>query len=301
MPPGLANKIAAGEVVQRPSSIVKELLENAIDAGAVHIRVEIEDAGKTLIRITDNGCGMNPQDAEMAFQRHATSKIRSIEDLYRIRTMGFRGEALSSIASVSKIELKTRRTEDEAGTRLQLDAGEMQLSEPVACDAGTSITVKNLFFNVPARRQFLKTDATELKHILRVFESVALAHCDKTLTLISQKQTLFQLPPQPLTERVSMLFGKEYRKSLIPFHEETSIVDVSGLLADPKLAKKSRGEQFLFVNGRPFQHRFLTYTILSQFDAWTKQNEYPFYAVFLELDTGRVDVNVHPAKTEVKF
>ena len=301
MPPGLANKIAAGEVVQRPSSIVKELLENAIDAGADHIRVEIEDAGKTLIRITDNGCGMNPQDAEMAFQRHATSKIRSIEDLYRIRTMGFRGEALSSIASVSKIELKTRRTEDEAGTRLQLDAGEMQLSEPVACDAGTSITVKNLFFNVPARRQFLKTDATELKHILRVFESVALAHCDKTLTLISQKQTLFQLPPQPLTERVSMLFGKEYRKSLIPFHEETSIVDVSGLLADPKLAKKSRGEQFLFVNGRPFQHRFLTYTILSQFDAWTKQNEYPFYAVFLELDPGRVDVNVHPAKTEVKF
>ncbi len=301
MPPSLSNKIAAGEVVQRPSSIVKELLENALDAGAGQIRVEIADAGKTLIRVTDNGCGMNAQDARMAFEPHATSKIRTIEDLYRIRTMGFRGEALSSIASVSKVEMKTRRTGDEAGTRVVLDAGEERVLEPVGCDAGTSIAIKNLFFHVPARRQFLKTDATELKHILRVFESVALAHSDLSFTFVSQQQTLFQLPPQSLTDRVSMLFGKEYRKSLIPFAEETSIVHVTGLLADPKLAKKSRGEQFLFVNGRPFQHRFLTYTILSQFDAWTKQNEYPFYAIFLDIEPDRVDVNVHPAKTEVKF
>ena len=301
MPPELSNKIAAGEVVQRPASIVKELLDNALDAGADEIRVEVAEAGKTLIRVTDNGCGMTSEDAVMAFERHATSKIRTMEDLFRIRTMGFRGEALSSIASVSNVEMKTRRMEDEVGTRVTLSGGQHQANEPAACPAGTSITVENLFFNVPARRQFLKTDATELKHILKVFQSVAIAHPDIALTFTNRQDTLYELPAQPLDERISSIFGREYLKSLIPFEEETSVVRVSGVLADPKLSKRSRGEQFLFVNGRPFQHRYLTYVILSQFDAWTKQNEYPFYAIFVDVDPSSVDVNVHPSKTEVKF
>ena len=301
MPPELSNKIAAGEVIQRPASVAKELLDNAIDAGADSIKLIVQQAGRTLIQVVDNGCGMSPEDARLCFERHATSKIETIEDLFRIRTMGFRGEAMASIASVSQVEMKTKRVEDSAGTLLEIWGGEERRHEPVAADNGTSVAVRNLFYNVPARRQFLKTDATELKHIIRTFQHAALANTDIEFELHADGDRIFHLPAQSLEHRIPALFGKHYRASLIPFEEETSYVKIHGVLADPKLAKKSRGEQFLFVNGRPFQHRYLTYVILSLFDAWTRQNEYPFYAVFFEMDPGQVDVNVHPAKMEVKF
>jgi DNA mismatch repair protein MutL len=301
MPPELSNKIAAGEVIQRPASVAKELLDNAVDAGADRIKLIVQQAGRTLIQVVDNGCGMSEEDARLCFERHATSKIQSIEDLFRIRTMGFRGEAMASIASISQVEMKTKRVEDDAGTLLEIWGGEEKRFEPVATDDGTSIAVRNLFYNVPARRQFLKTDATELKHIIRVFQNTALANTAIEFEMHADGDKIYHLPVQSLNQRVTDLFGKQYKASLIPFEEETSYVKIHGLLADPKLAKKSRGEQFLFVNGRPFQHRYLSYVILSLFDAWTKQNEYPFYAIFLEMEPSQVDVNVHPAKMEVKF
>jgi len=301
MPPELSNKIAAGEVIQRPASVAKELLDNAIDAGADRIKLIVMQAGRTLIQVIDNGCGMSSADARLCFERHATSKIKSIEDLFKIRTMGFRGEAMASIASVSQVELKTKRVEDSAGTLLEVWGGEEKKFEPAATDDGTSIAVRNLFYNVPARRQFLKTDATELRHIIRTFQHAALAHTDIRFEMHADGDSIYQLPAQSLEQRITEIFGKRYRASLIPFKEETSYVKISGVLADPKLAKKSRGEQFLFVNGRPFQHRYLSYVLLSLFDAWTQKNEYPFYCVFLEIDPAMVDVNVHPAKMEVKF
>ncbi|CAN5116416.1 DNA mismatch repair endonuclease MutL [soil metagenome] len=301
MPPELSNKIAAGEVIQRPASVAKELLDNAIDAGADRIKLIVMQAGRTLIQVIDNGCGMSASDARLCFERHATSKIKSIDDLFKIRTMGFRGEAMASIASVSQVEMKTKRVEDEAGTLLEIWGGEEKKFEPVATDDGTSIAVRNLFYNVPARRQFLKTDSTELRHIIKAFHHAALANTNIAFEMHADGDKLYQLPEQSLELRITELFGKRYRASLIPFKEETSYVKIWGVLADPKLAKKSRGEQFLFVNGRPIQHRYLSYVILSLFDAWTRKNEYPFYAIFLEIDPAMVDVNVHPAKMEVKF
>ncbi len=301
MPPELSNKIAAGEVIQRPASVAKELLDNAIDAGADYIKLIVQQAGRTLIQVIDNGCGMSSEDARLCFERHATSKIQSVEDLFNIHTMGFRGEAMASIASISQAELKTKRVEDDAGTLLEIWGGEEKRFEPAALDDGTSIAIRNLFYNVPARRQFLKTDATELKHIIRAFQNSALANTDIEFEMHADGDQLYHLPKQSLEQRVAELFGRQYRASLIPFEEKTSYVKIHGLLADPKLAKKSRGEQFFFVNGRPFQHRYLSYVILSLFDAWTRQNEYPFYAIFFEIDPSQVDVNVHPAKLEVKF
>ena len=301
MPPELSNKIAAGEVIQRPASVSKELLDNAIDAGADHIKLIVQQAGRTLIQVVDNGTGMSEADARLCFERHATSKIQTIEDLFKVRTMGFRGEAMASIASISQVEMKTKRVEDESGTLLEIWGGEERRFEPAAVADGTSIAVRNLFYNVPARRQFLKTDATELKHIIGTFQNSSLANTDIEFELHGDGDILYHLPKQTLAQRVTELFGKQYKASLIPFEEETSYVKIHGLLADPKLAKKSRGEQFFFVNGRPFQHRYLSYVILNLFDAWTKQNEYPFYAIFMEMDPAQVDVNVHPAKMEVKF
>ncbi len=301
MPPELSNKIAAGEVIQRPASVAKELLDNSIDAGADHIKLIVQQAGRTLIQVIDNGCGMSQADARLCFERHATSKIQSIEDLFRVRTMGFRGEAMASIASISQVEMKTKRVEDDAGTLLEIWGGEEKRFEPVAVDDGTSIAIRNLFYNVPARRQFLKTDATELRHIIRTFQNSALASTGIEFEIHADGDRIYHLPKQTLEQRIAELFGKQYRASLIPFEEETSYVKIHGILADPKLAKKSRGEQFLFVNGRPFQHRYLSYVVLSLFDAWTRKNEYPFYAIFFEIDPAQVDVNVHPAKMEVKF
>lgn len=301
MPAELSNKIAAGEVVQRPASVAKELLDNAIDAGADHIKLIIQQAGRTLIQCVDNGCGMSPADARLCFEAHATSKIQSMEDLFRVQTMGFRGEAMASIAAVAHIELRTKRVGDENGVLIELWGGEEKRFEPVAMDDGTSIAVRNLFYNVPARRQFLKTDGTELRHIIRTFQNSALANTHIEFELHADGDRMYHLPKQSLKQRVAELLGRQYKASLIPFEEKTSYLSLHGLIGDPKLAKKSRGEQFLFINGRPFQHRHLNYIVLSLFDAWTRKDEYPFYAIFLKMDPANVDVNVHPAKMEVKF
>jgi DNA mismatch repair protein MutL len=301
MPPELANKIAAGEVIQRPGSVVKELVDNAVDAGADQIKVIVQNAGRTLIQVIDNGSGMGPEDLRPCFLQHATSKIQDIDDLFRIRTLGFRGEAMASIASISQVEVKTKRYEDATGHLYEIHGGVEKKFEPVATDDGTSVAVRNLFYNVPARRQSLKTDATEFRHILRTIHNAALAHTEIGFEVIADTDDIYRLPPSDLKQRVIEIFGKQYRSSLIEFEEDTSYVKISGLLGDPKVTKKSRGEQFVFVNGRPVHHRFLTHIILGVYDNWTGEREYPFFALFLELDPEKVDVNVHPAKLEVKF
>lgn len=301
LPPEISNKIAAGEVIQRPASVVKELLDNAIDAGADQLRILIQNAGRTLIQVSDNGCGMSKEDLPLCFEQHATSKIHSVDDLFKIRTLGFRGEAMASIASVSQVMVKTKRAEDENGWEFEVRGGVEQDIKPTATDNGTTIAVRNLFFNVPARRQFLKTDVTELRHILRTIQYAALASTDVAFYVEADGDIIYDLPIQDLRNRVTQIFGSSYKASLIEFGEETSYVKIHGFASDPKLAKKSRGEQFLFVNGRPFQHRYLTHVILSLYDAWTRNNEYPFYALFFDIDPAKVDVNVHPSKMEVKF
>ena len=301
LPPEISNKIAAGEVIQRPASVVKELLDNSIDAGADHIKIIVENAGRTLIQVIDNGCGMSEDDLPLCFERHATSKINSIEDLFKIKTMGFRGEAMASIASVSQVMVKSKRAEDDNGWEFEVWGGEERAIKPTATDNGTSISVRNLFFNVPARRQFLKTDVTELRHMLRTVQYAALANTEIGFEVVADGETIYNLPVQSLKERITQIFGSPYKASLIEFEEETSYVKIRGFASDPKLAKKSRGEQFLFVNGRPFQHRYMTHVILSLYDAWTRNNEYPFYALFFEIDPAKIDVNVHPAKMEIKF
>ena len=301
LPDTIIDKIAAGEVIERPASVVKELLDNSIDAGADHIELIIEQSGRTLIQVTDNGCGMSEVDLERCFNRHATSKIQALDDLFAIRTMGFRGEAMSSISSISQVEAKSKLHDHDAGWMLRLHGGELKQKSPVASKKGTQITVRNLFFNVPARRQFLKTDATEFRHILKTVQHAAISHSEIAFTFISDADTVYQLPPQSLNERIVSMFGKRYKASLIPFNEQTSYVSVHGIAGDPKLSKKSRGEQFLFVNGRPFQHRYLMHVLLSLYDNWTHANEYPFFILFIEIEPDKIDINVHPAKSEIKF
>ncbi len=301
LPPEISNKIAAGEVIQRPASVIKELLDNSIDSGADSIKIIIENAGRTHLQVIDNGCGMSDEDLPLCFERHATSKISSIEDLFSIRTMGFRGEAMASIASVSQVQIRTKRAEDANGWEYEINGGQAGGIIPAATQDGTSISIRNLFFNVPARRQFLKTDVTELRHILRTIQYAALAFPKIGFHVMADGDEIYNLPADSLKNRIVKLFGSAYNASLIEFSEETSYLKIYGYASDPKLAKKSRGEQFLFVNGRPFQHRYLTHVILSLYDAWTRNNEYPFYTLFFEIDPNKVDVNVHPAKMEVKF
>jgi len=301
LPPEVSNKIAAGEVVQRPASVVKELLDNAVDAGADHISVVLQNAGRTLIQVRDNGCGMSQADLSLCFLRHATSKLHSVDDLQNIRTLGFRGEAMASIASVSQITVTTKRVEDESGSSYEVHGGEEIGLSPAASDNGTSVTVRNLFYNVPARRAFLKTDATEFRHILLIFHQAALAWPDIAFDLDADGEIVYRLAPSDLESRVAELFGKSYKASLIPLAESTSMVRIQGLLSDPKLAKKTRGEQFLFINRRPFYHRHLNYVIQEIYRDWLQQNEFPFFALFYEVDPETVDVNVHPTKQEIKF
>ena len=301
LPPEISNKIAAGEVIQRPASVVKELVDNAIDAGSDDIKIIIENAGRSLIQIIDNGCGMSAQDLPLCFERHATSKLHAIDDLFCIKTMGFRGEAMASIASVSQITVRSKRAEDTNGWELELHGGVAHPITPVATPDGSSIAVRNVFYNVPVRRQFLKTDVTELRHILRVVQNAALAFPSISFEVLADAEHIYTLSSASLKQRIVQLFGTAYNASLIEFEQQTSYVKIYGYASDPKLAKKSRGEQFLFVNGRPFQHRYLTHVLLSLYDAWTRNNEYPFYALFIDIDPSKVDVNVHPAKMEVKF
>lgn len=297
----IANQIAAGEVIQRPASAVKELLENAVDAGSTEIQLVIKDAGKELIQVIDNGKGMSPTDARMSFERHATSKIKSIEDLFTIHTMGFRGEALASIAAVTQVELKTRQAANETGTRIIIEGTEVKLQEPCAVSPGTNISVKNLFYNVPARRHFLKSASTELRHILDEFTRVALAHPAIGFRLWNNGVEQFHLEPGNLKARVISLLGNAYGKNLVPVEEKTDMLNIYGFIGKPEAATRTRGMQFFFINGRFIRNAYLNHAVIQAYESLIEKETFPFYVLFIEVDPSRVDVNVHPTKQEVKF
>lgn len=301
LPDSIANQIAAGEVVQRPASVVKELLENAIDARATQIQVILREAGRTLIQIIDNGSGMSETDARMCFERHATSKIRKSEDLFSIRTMGFRGEALASIAAVAQVELRTRQETDEIGTLIKIEASEIKTQEAVASIPGTSISVKNLFFNVPARRNFLKSNAVEMRHVLDEFQRIALAHPEVALSLHHNDTEVFNLLSGKLVRRIIDIYGKSYREQLAFCQEDTSYITVRGYIGKPEFARKTRGEQFFFVNDRYIKHSYMHHAVTSAFDGTIPDGNHPFYVLFIEIDPAHIDINIHPTKTEIKF
>ncbi len=301
MPDNIANQIAAGEVIQRPASAVKELLENAVDAGATEIRLFIQDAGKALIQVVDNGKGMSETDARMAFERHATSKIRNIDDLFHIKTMGFRGEALASIAAVAQVELKTKRTEDETGTGIDIENSRVIRQEPVAMAAGTSIAMKNLFFNVPARRNFLKSNPAEMRHIVDEFTRVALAFPAVFFSLSSNGQELMHLEKGSLKQRVVQVLGASYASKLVSVQENTDYLNIYGFVGKPETAKKTRGDQYFFVNSRFIRSAYLNHAVMSAFAEMIPRDSFPLYTLFIDLDPVQVDVNVHPTKQEIKF
>ena len=301
LPDSIANQIAAGEVIQRPASAVKELLENAIDAGASSIKLILKDAGKALIQVIDDGCGMSETDARMSFERHATSKIRVADDLFNIRTMGFRGEALASIASIAQVELKTRRNPDELGTKIVIEGFELKTQEPCQTPAGTSFSIKNLFFNVPARRNFLKSNTVEFRHIMDEFERVALANPSVFFSLHHNGQEVFHLPAGNLRQRIVGVFGKDTNKKLVPVGEDTDAVRLSGFVGKPEFAKKTRGEQFFFVNNRFIKSQYLNHAVQAAFEDLMPRDGFPMYFIFIEIDPSRIDINVHPTKQEIKF
>jgi len=301
LPDSVANQIAAGEVVQRPASAVKELIENAIDAGADKIQLIVKDAGKALIQVIDNGCGMSGTDARMCFERHATSKIKKAEDLFAIRTMGFRGEAMASIAAIAQVELKTRRHEDELGSQIFIDGSEVIKQEPCSTAAGTSISVKNLFYNIPARRNFLKSNPVEMRHIIDEFQRVALAHPEIFFTLHHDGHEVFHLPASALKQRIIHLFGNNYNQRLVPVEEDTTIINLHGFVGKPEFAKRTRGEQFFFVNNRFIKDPYLNHAVLTAFDEILPDDTYPLYVLFIDIDPSKIDINVHPTKTEIKY
>lgn len=301
LPDHVANQIAAGEVVQRPASVVKELVENSIDAGATKIELYIKDAGRTLIQIVDNGKGMSPLDARMCFERHATSKIAHADDLFALKTKGFRGEALASIAAIAHVTLQTKRTSDELGTKIVIEGTQVNIQEPTHCPVGCNFEIKNLFFNVPARRNFLKSDNVEFKHIIDEFERVVLPHHDIAFRLVHNDQEIYHLVPGPLRKRIVDVFGKKYNDHLVPVTEQTDIVALDGFVGKPEAAKKSRGEQFLFVNNRFFKDTYFNHAISAAFEHLLPPKLFPGYFLFLEVDPKQIDVNVHPTKTEIKF
>ncbi len=301
LPESVANQIAAGEVVQRPSSVVKELMENAIDAGATQLKLILRDAGKVLVQVIDDGCGMSETDARMCFERHATSKIREAKDLFAIRTMGFRGEAMASIAAVAQVELRTRRAIDELGTRIVVEDSTVKVNEPCQAPTGTSIAVKNLFFNVPARRNFLKSDPVEMRHVLDEFQRIAIANPDLFFSLHHNDQEMFHLPPGNLRQRIVKVFGEGVNKKLVPVQEETDILKIGGFVGKPDYFKKSRGEQIFFVNKRFIKSNYLHHAVVSAYEEMLPAEAYPLYVLFLEIDPGRIDINVHPTKQEIKF
>jgi DNA mismatch repair protein MutL len=301
LPDNIANQIAAGEVIQRPASAVKELLENAVDAGATEIRLVVVEAGKTLIQVIDNGKGMSETDARMSFERHATSKIKNIDDLFRIKTMGFRGEALTSIAAVAQVELKTKKEEDTAGTYIEIENSAVIKQEPVAMEKGTSIAMKNLFFNVPARRNFLKSNPAELRHIIDEFIRVALSFPDIFFSLNSNGQEVFHLERGTLKQRIVQLLGNTYASKLVSVQEETDYLNISGFVGKPESARKTRGDQYLFVNNRFIKSAYLNHAIMGAFDEMIAKDSFPMYVLFIDLDPAQVDINVHPTKQEIKF
>jgi DNA mismatch repair protein MutL len=301
LPDNIANQIAAGEVIQRPASAVKELLENAIDAGADIIKLIINDAGKSLVQVVDNGRGMSVTDARMAFERHATSKIRNIDDLFRIRTMGFRGEALASIAAVAQVELKTKRASDELGTAIEIENSMVKLQEPVAFSNGTSIAMKNLFFNVPARRNFLKSNASETKHIVDEFIRVALSFPDIRFTLTSNGQEMFHLDQGSLKQRIVQILGANYNARLISVQEDTEYLNIRGFAGKPDTARRTRGDQYFFVNNRFIRSAYLNHAVMTAYQQMIPGDSFPLYILFIDIDPSRVDINVHPTKQEIKF
>lgn len=301
LPDHIANQIAAGEVIQRPASAVKELLENAVDAGATEIKLIINDAGKALIQVIDNGKGMNPIDAQNAFARHATSKISSIEDLFQIRTMGFRGEALASIAAVAQVSLKTRQAEDELGTSVEIENSQVSETSPIACAVGTSISMKNLFFNVPARRNFLKSNSAELKHIIEEFTRVALAFPEIYFSLTNNGQDVFHWEAGSFKQRAIHVLGNSYQTKLVAVGEKTDYLTISGFVGKPETAKKTRSDQYFFVNRRFIKSAYLHHAIANAFDGLIPKESFPSYILYIDVDPAQVDINVHPTKQEIKF
>jgi DNA mismatch repair protein MutL len=301
LPDHIANQIAAGEVIQRPASAVKELLENAADAEATEIHLIVQDAGKALIQVVDNGKGMSETDARMAFERHATSKISNIEDLFHIKTMGFRGEALASIAAVAQVEIKTKKADTALGTYLEIEHSNVLKQEPIACTTGTSVAMKNLFFNVPARRNFLKSNTTELKNIIDEFTRVALAFPAIQFRFTSNNQQVYHLEPGSLKQRIVQIMGSSYNAKLVSVKEETEYLNVYGFVGKPETAKKTRGDQFFFVNNRFIKSAYLNHAVANAFEEMLQKDSYASYFLFMELDPAQVDINVHPTKQEIKF
>ena len=301
LPDNIANQIAAGEVIQRPGSAVKELLENAVDAGATQIKLIINDAGKSLVQVIDNGSGMSETDARMSFERHATSKITTIEDLFHIKTMGFRGEALASIAAVAQVELKTKRLDDETGTYIEIENSVVKKQEPIATAEGTSIAMKNLFFNVPARRNFLKSNTAEMRHIVDEFTRVALAFPHIFFSLTANNQQIFHLEAGTLKQRILQLLGNTYNTKLVTVKEETDYMNIYGFVGKPDTAKKTRGDQYFFVNNRFIKSAYLNHAVMNAYQEMISKDSFPMYVLFIDLDPTQVDVNVHPTKQEIKF
>lgn len=301
LPDSVANQIAAGEVIQRPASVVKELMENAIDAGATQVDLVVRDAGRTLISVADNGCGMSETDARLCFERHATSKIRCADDLFSIRTMGFRGEALASIAAVAQVELSTRRKEDNVGTKIRIEGSKVLEQSPKPMSAGSSFMVKNLFFNVPARRNFLKSNDAELRHINDEFFRVTMMNPQVGFSYISNDKELFHLYPGTLKQRIVGLFGKDYDSKLLPVNQVTESVAINGFIVKPEFLKKTRGEQYFFVNSRFIKHSYLHHAVENAYKELIPQDCFPGYFLDIQIDPKEIDINIHPTKTEVNF
>ena len=301
LPDHVANQIAAGEVVQRPASVVKELLENAIDAGANSITLLLKDAGKTLIQVIDDGKGMSPTDARLSFERHATSKIKDAHDLFNINTKGFRGEALASIAAVAHVEQKTKLTNEELGTQIKIEGSKITSQEVISTPKGTSVSVKNLFFNIPARRNFLKSDAIETRHIIDEFQRVALAHPSITFLLHHNGNEIYHLKGNNLRKRIVAIFGSKMNEKLVPIDEKTDLISVQGFVAKPEFAKKKRGEQFFFVNDRFIKSAYLNHAVVNAFEGLLDKGSHPSYFLYLTVPTSSIDINIHPTKTEIKF
>lgn len=301
LPDSVANQIAAGEVIQRPASMIKELVENALDAGATHIQVVVEDAGKTLVQVIDNGCGMSETDARMAFERHATSKIQQATDLFALRTMGFRGEALASIAAVAQVELRTRQKGQDLGTCINIEGSKVTKQELVSCPVGANFAVRNLFFNIPARRKFLKSNQTELSNIMAEFERIALAHPDVAFTLQSGSSIALDLAGGNFRQRIVGIFGRRIDKQLVPIEVKTTLANISGFVGMPTAARRKNAHQYLFVNGRFMRHPYFAKAILTAYERLIPEGQQvPFFIKF-EVDPARIDVNIHPTKTEIKF
>jgi len=301
LPDSVANQIAAGEVVQRPSSAIKELMENSVDAGSTQIQVIVKDGGKALIQVIDNGCGMSNTDARLSFERHATSKIREASDLFAIRTMGFRGEALAAIAAIAEVELRTRRHEDEVGTQIRVNGSTLEEQKSIACPTGSNFSVKNLFFNVPARRKFLKSSSLELKHIIAEFQRVALANPEVAMLLNHNGVDIYNLPVSAIKQRIVGLFGRAMNQQMLECTTNTTIAKITGFIGRPESARKSVGEQFFFVNNRYFKSPYLHRAVMNSYDRLLSADSIPPYFIYLEVDPATIDVNIHPTKTEIKF